>query len=151
MEDVLKRIAIVANTSSIQGIAEQKLGLIQLAFHKADAITLPSGLQLAVDRPALLQLRPEGNTWLFCATDPLHDKDAKELLIKLNRPLLKSGVYPYQLGGIYPRPGESISVESAGQGVAVKVQLPDMTNDAEYNYQAPLYAGMPITVKVLPK
>lgn len=151
MEDVLKRIAIVANNSSVQGITEQKLGLIQLAFHKADAITLPSGLQLSVDRPALFQLRPDGSAWSFCATDPLHDKDSKELTIKLNRPLLRTGIYPYQLGGIYPRPGESIRVEPDGQGVAVKVLLPDMTNDAEYNYQAPLYAGMPITMMVLPK
>jgi hypothetical protein len=148
MDDVLKRIAIIANGTNVQGIAEQKLGLVQLAFHKADAISLPSGLKVSVDRPALLQLRPDESSWSFCATDPLHDKDAKELTIKLNRPLLKSGVYPYQLGGIYPRPGESINVESNGQGVAVKVQLPDMTNDAEYNYQAPLYAGMPITVRL---
>jgi hypothetical protein len=150
LEAVLKRIAIVANNSSVQGIAEQKLGLVQLAFHKADAIAFPSGFQVSVDRPALLQLRPDGRAWSFCATDPLHDKDAKELTIKLNRPLLKPGIYPYQLGGIYPRPGESISisVEPDGQGVAVKVLLPDMTNDAEYNYQAPLYAGMPIAVRI---
>jgi hypothetical protein len=48
--------------------------------------------------------------------------------------------------GPYPRPGESVIVASSSKGVTVKVPLPDMTNDAEYNYQAPLYAGMPIKV-----
>jgi hypothetical protein len=32
--------------------------------------------------------------------------------------------------------------------VAVKVALPDMSNDAEYSYQAPLYAGMPVCVRI---
>ena len=145
--DVLQRIAIVANGHGVQGIAEQKLGLIQLAFYKAGSIATPAGLRISVDRPALLQLRPVGGQWSFCATDPLHDRKAQELNLQLNLPL-GPGVYPYQLGGIYPRPGEAITVKSAENGAAVNVQLPDMTNDADYNYQAPLYAGMPICVRL---
>lgn len=145
--DVLRRIAIVANGNGVQGIAEQKLGLVQLAFYRAGAISTPEGLQVSVDRPALLQVRPVSGQWSFCATDPLHDKNAKELNLKLGLPL-GPGVYPYQLGGIYPRPGETVAVKPAGNGVVVNVQLPDMTNDAEYNYQAPLYAGMPICLRL---
>jgi hypothetical protein len=52
------------------------------------------------------------------------------------------------LGGIYPQPGETVTVERSGDGGKVTVQLPDMRDDARYNYQAPLYAGMPVLATI---
>ncbi|MBI9021439.1 MAG: silent information regulator protein Sir2, partial [Verrucomicrobia bacterium] len=147
MEDVLRRISVLSNGDGIQGVADSSLGLVQLAFYKAGTLSTEDGLTVSADRPALLQLRPVDGWWSFCATDPLHDKEAKELNLKISLPLAP-GVYNYQLGGIYPRPGEAVTVEAFGKGVRVNVQLPDMSNDAEYNYQAPLYAGMPVHVSI---
>ena len=147
LADVLKRLVIVANGDGVQGIVDQQLGLTQLAFYKAGGVSTSTGLKVSVDRPALLQLRRDGGQWTFCATDPLHDPAVKELNLKLNQPLAP-GVYAYQLGGIYPQPGETVAVEQAGAEVNVKVQLPDMSDDARYHYQAPLYAGMPVQVKI---
>ena len=147
MEDVLTRVVIVANGDGVQGVVDRKLRLVQLAFYRAGRISPPDGPDVSVDRPALLQLRPHDGRWSICATDPLHDQNAKELNVKLGLPLTP-GVYPYQLGGIYPRPGEAVAIRSDGSGVTVNVQLPDMSNDADYNYQAPLYAGIPIGVLI---
>lgn len=118
-----------------------------MAFYQAGSIATPTGLRVSVDRPALLQLRPERGQWSFCATDPLHERRAQELNLRLNLPL-GPGVYPYQLSGIYSRPGETIKVKSVEDGAAMNVQLPDIPNDADYNYQAPLYTGMPIWVRL---
>jgi len=145
MEEVLSRVTVVTNGAGLQAVADASLGLVQAAFYKAGEVTLPDGLTVSVDRPALLQLRRDGANWQVCATNPRHDPAQQELNFKLNRPLAP-GVYPYQLGGIYPQPGETVTVERSGDGVKVNVQLPDMRDDARYNYQAPLYAGMPVRV-----
>jgi hypothetical protein len=147
MKEVFSRISVLSNGDGIQGVADQRLKLVQIAFYKAGEMSTPDGLTVSADRPALLQLRPVDGQWSFCATDPLHDKNAKELNLKISQPLAP-GVYKYQLGGIYPRSGETVTVEPSGKGVKVNVQLPDMSDDVEYNYQAPLYAGMPVQVQI---
>jgi chondroitin AC lyase len=142
MKEALGRISILANEKGAQGIADQRTKLVQIAFKKAGEIQPPNGARVAVDRPALVQWRQNDKHWSFCATNPLHD-GAKELNIELNLPLLP-GNYKYQLGGIYPRPGGVVIVSPSQKATRLTIQLPDMSHDAEYNYQAALYAGVPI-------
>jgi chondroitin AC lyase len=141
--DLTNRIEIVSNGGGVQGIRDASLDLVQLVFYGAGTAQLSNGLQVEVDRVALVQLRQTNGTWEVCATDPLHEYAATELNVTLNLPL-QTGVYPYRLPGIHPRPGETMTVTDVPGGVKVAVSLPDPTDDAGYNYQAELYAGAPI-------
>jgi hypothetical protein len=145
--DVQKRIALLANGDGVQGIADRSADLLQLAFHRAGACTGAPGATISADRPVLVQVRGEREAWAIGITDPLHDVNARAVNLQLPYPL-RPGTYPYALGGIYPQPGEAVVVQAKSGGCMVTAQLPDLTDDARCSFQAPLYAGMPIQVRI---
>ncbi|HNX52822.1 MAG TPA: polysaccharide lyase family 8 super-sandwich domain-containing protein [Pontiellaceae bacterium] len=145
LTELTNRVEIVANQRSVQGIYDRSLQLLQLAFYTNTSVTASNGLRVAVDGPAMVQLRPtDGGAWSLSVVDPRHDLNLTALNLEINQSL-RSGTYAYELPGIYPRPGETIQIVQT-QGVArIRVELPDPADDARYNYQAPLYAGAPIS------
>lgn len=147
LADLQGNLEVVSNGNNVQGICDHTLGVVQLAFHTAATVTTSSGLQVSADRPALVQLRRNGAQWELAVTDPTHNVQAGAINLTLNIPL-RVGTYAYTLPGIHPRPGENVQVTDIPNGVAVSVNLPDLSDDASYDYQAALYAGAPISISV---
>ncbi len=147
MSDLSRRVEVVANHGGVQGIYDRSLELLQAAFQRPGIASVSTGLEVAVDRAALVQLRKNGGNWELCVTDPLHELAATEISVGLNVPL-KPGRYAVALPGIHPRPGEPVTVTATDDGVSVRVPLPDPSDDAALNYQAELYAGVPIHVTI---
>ncbi len=94
LANLQSNLEVVSNGNNVQGICDHTLGVVQLAFHSAATVTTSSGLQVSVDRPALVQLRRNGDSWDLSATDPTHDLLATQLNITVNAPL-KVGSYAY--------------------------------------------------------
>lgn len=140
-------VEVVGNGNNVQGIYDRGLGVAQIAFHAAATATFSTGLQIAVDRPALVQLRRNGANWEVCATEPTHNMAAGEINITLKTALVR-GTYGHTLPGVVPRPGESVTVTTVAGGSKIRVPLADATNDASLDYQAALYASVPIHVSI---
>ena len=141
--DLTNRVEIVSNGSGVQGIYDSSLELLQVAFYSAGTAQTTGGLEVSSDRAALVQLRKDSGDWSLCVTDPKHEYAATEINLTISEDL-EPRTYAYTLPGIYPLAGEMMVVSAAATGVSVRVELPDAANDADYNYQAALYAGAPI-------
>ncbi len=144
---VQSNIEVVSNGNGVQGIYDHALGTVQLAFHAPTSVMTSTGLQVSVDRAALVHLRRNGDNWEVSASDPTSTYENTEINITLNLSL-KAGSYSNVLPGLYPMMGEAVTVKEVSNGVTVKFPLPDPTDDASLNYQAELYAGVPMHVSI---
>jgi chondroitin AC lyase len=54
-------IKILANTPTIQGVLQTKLGIIQLAFYKAGEVTIGKGQSIRMDSQGMAMLKMDGN------------------------------------------------------------------------------------------
>ncbi len=147
LASAMAQIEVISNGDNVQGIYDHENEVIQLAFHAAGTAVAASGYSVTVDRPALVQLRRNGLNWELGVTDPIHELNATAINITTNVPL-KTGSYSHTLPGFVQRPGETVTVSQVSGGVMVNVPLPDPTDDAALNYQAVLYASVPIHVTV---
>jgi len=76
-------VTILSNTTLLQAVRHEGLGMTQIVFYQAGAIDLAEGLHLSVDRPCILMARQCGNrieTIAVCDPSRTHDK----LEIRLN-------------------------------------------------------------------
>ena len=82
-------IEILSNTSALQAVKQNKLGISQLAFYKAGTIDIEKGLNVRLDSPGMLMLKTKDSKLRgFTLADPSR---------KLSRMVLSvSGIYKTQ-------------------------------------------------------
>ncbi len=157
------------NTPHAQGhrYADEAMELVQLAFYSAGTASFANGLEVAVDKPALVQLLRSGSGWNIAVQNPTHhaDEDAIAssdefehiLLPDANRITvdvslrLTPGVYTYDTQGPLSRfiAGQTVDVTVNGDGTSrLTVNLADRMNAFDYEYREEFYAGMPAVVDV---
>jgi chondroitin AC lyase len=143
----LNRLKIVANGSAVQAIMDSSLQLFQAVFYEAGSIAFGDNDWIEVDRPALVQLRPSEAGWELVVTDPMHDPQNEQLVVKTSINL-KPGRYSYTLPGVHPRAGESAVVSRKDEVTTVVVELPDHRDDKRLGYQGALYNGAPLHLRI---
>ncbi|MGR5287739.1 polysaccharide lyase family 8 super-sandwich domain-containing protein [Vibrio maritimus] len=145
--------------------------VVAMAFHQAgsESIATQGGepLNVSVDKPALVLLERNGDSWSVSVQDPLHhvDRNAMEendrrrlrfftrndrntLNLTINRGL-RSGQYDYQTQGhrIEHLAGQTVTVNGYGNQSELTIELPDQ-QDKAYQGRHDLFTGMPATVVI---
>lgn len=144
---------------------------VAMSFYQAgsESVATLGGepLTVSVDKPALILLERNGDSWSISAQDPMHhvDRNAMEesdsrrfrfftrndrntLNLTINRGL-RSGTFEYQTQGRKPeqKEGQTVSVNSYGNQSELTIELPDSLDKA-YKGRHDLYTGMPASVVV---
>lgn len=114
-------------------------------FDKAE-ITL-GGIKISAESPALAILKDEGSKWKLTLSNPVPSINQQQLILHTSL-ALKPGKYNYQLGGIYPRQGEYVTIIAEGSGSKIIAELPDKRDDAFYDNKAELYNAAPVTIEI---
>lgn len=118
----------------------------QYAFFKPGIIAV-GDLEVSSQDIAQIMLRDNGDNWTLAVNNPAPDGQKQTLSFTVSTRLLQ-GTYNYQVGGIYPMEGETVTITPEGNGSRVTVEIPDSRDAAQYNYQSDLYAATPIVVTI---
>lgn len=118
----------------------------QYAFFKPGTLAI-GNTEIVSEDIALLMLRDNNDSWTLSMSNPAPDGVKQTLTFHVSTKL-RQGVYKYQVGGVYPRNGETVTVTSTPQGSKIVVEIPDARDEVFYNYQSDLYAATPIIVKI---
>jgi chondroitin AC lyase len=54
-------IRIIANTSEVQAVRNDKLSIVQIIFHKAGEIKISDGFKVRMDSPGMVMLKMQGD------------------------------------------------------------------------------------------
>jgi chondroitin AC lyase len=117
-------IEIIANTSAIQAVRNTKLGICQIAFHRAGEVQVSKNLKVRMDSPGMAMLKLRG--------DKVEELTVSDPARKLSRIMVT-------LPGAYPKKGDYF------------ITLPDADrNNTLIVVDLPLdvYAGKSVTVKL---
>jgi hypothetical protein len=114
-------VQIVANTETVQAVQNLSDNVTQIVFYEPAALTLPDGLSVSSDQPALIILtRPEGELEVTVA-DPLHSISLDHLTLTVTEHLQGQGVTWDESQGISTIVIElSNEVMLAGQSVTAR-------------------------------
>lgn len=146
VEDLQKNIAIAQNTASAHATCSTEDKIYQFAFFKSGTISVGK-MEVTSEDVALIMLRDNGDSWTLSASNPMPDGKKQTLTFNINIPLT-AGTYTYETQGLYPVQGETVTVSQNRTGSKVVVELPDIRDEAHYNYQTDLYAATPIVVNI---
>ncbi|PTS92407.1 silent information regulator protein Sir2 [Pedobacter sp. HMWF019] len=149
MNAVLEKYArdiIYKKDNGAHGVYLQSEKIWELAFFKPATLTL-GNLTVTAEAPALMILKDSGDKWKLTVSNPSPAIDRQQLIFHVSQPL-KAGRYNYNVGGIYPRKGEYVTVLAEGTGAKIVAELADKRDEAFYNYQAELYNGAPVTIEI---
>lgn len=146
MKQILDGMEFNRKDSSAHAVYDLSEKNRQYAFFRPGTIAV-GGLEVASEETAQLMLREEEDAWILSVNNPAPDGQKQTLTFHLSM-ALPQGTYTYQVGGIYPREGETVNVTAAENGCTVTVELPDARDAARYNYQSDLYAASPIVVNI---
>ncbi|WP_206060610.1 polysaccharide lyase family 8 super-sandwich domain-containing protein [Nonomuraea basaltis] len=69
-------ISVLANTPRLQAVRHGGLGVVHAVFHEPGVLRVPGGPDIAVDRPALLQLREAGDRLSLSTAGPYGHGDS---------------------------------------------------------------------------
>ncbi|WP_163930421.1 polysaccharide lyase family 8 super-sandwich domain-containing protein [Paraferrimonas sp. SM1919] len=148
------------------GVYWQDQQLYQGVFYQAGTINFADGVTLTVDKPALVQLTDQGDSWLLAISDPTHhsqavDPDSRSnfdaplkvgenrIQLQINQSL-QTGTYNYDTQG-YERiyfAKQDVEVTNNHSGTLIEVNLPDDTDQQTYNYAEQAYSGMSAVVSI---
>jgi hypothetical protein len=170
----LKRQLIVRTNESSHVVyykVDANRETVAMAFHQAgsDSIATQGGepLNVSVDKPALVLLERNGDSWSVSVQDPLHHvvrnameendrrrlrfftrNDRNTLNLTINRGL-RSGQYDYQTQGyrIDHLAGKTVTVNGYGNQSELTIELPEQ-QDKAYQGRHDLFTGMPAKVVV---
>lgn len=145
LNDIKKDLSFLL-TDSIHGVYSKKRNIYQFAFFKPGKAKLNS-LEIKSDDIAMIMLKENNNDWTLSIGNPQPD-EKKQTIRFITNMKLTEGIYKYQLGGIYPMKGETVSIKRIGMMTEVIAEIPDIRDEIKYNYQSDLYAAAPITIKI---
>jgi chondroitin AC lyase len=117
-------IEILANTSEVQGVRNDNLGICQVIFHKAGEINIFNGLKVRMDSPGMAMLK-------------LQAGKVQELTV--SDPLRKSSRVIVTLPGKYNNKGDHFSTLPAADQNNTMI-IVDLPQD--------VYAGKSVTVRL---
>lgn len=138
--------ALYKKEENAHALYDAKSKTWQAAFFKAGAITF-GDMTIKAEQPAQLILHDNGNSWKLTVSNPVPDINRQQLVLHVSK-ALKAGKYDYQLGGVYPRKGEFVTISPEAGGTNIVAELADKRDEAYYNYQAALYNAAPVTVEI---
>lgn len=72
-------IEILANTSAVQAVRHNGLGITSIIFYEPESVSLGQGETLSSDRPACVMIREKGNEIHLSVATPLYRKDTVTL------------------------------------------------------------------------
>ena len=144
--DLQKEITTVENTASAHAVYSAADKTWQYAFFKPGTISAGK-TEVTSDDVALIMLCDNGDSWTLSASNPMPDGKKQRLTFRVSTPLA-AGTYTYRTKGVYPLEGETVTVSPDKGGAKVVVELPDIRDEKQYNYQSDLYAATPIVVTI---
>ncbi len=72
-------LTILSNTSAVQAVRHNRLGISQVVFYEPGTITLEKDLDLSVDQPCIVMIKHVGDTVeKITVSDPARKHDALE-------------------------------------------------------------------------
>lgn len=145
INDIIKNFSFLL-ADSIHGVYSQKENIYQFAFFKPGKVKLNS-IEIISDDVAMIMLQENNNEWILSIGNPQPD-GKKQTIRFITNANLTEGLYKYQLGGIYPIAGETVSIKRIENMTEVIAEIPDIRDEIKYNYQSDLYAAAPITIKI---
>lgn len=139
-------LAFTQQSAAAHGVCSAEDKTWQYAFFQPGTVSV-GGIEVAADDVAQIMLREDDGCWMLSVGNPMPDGEKQTLSFRLSV-RLPQGTYPYRVGGIYPRDGETVKITDDGKGSRVTVELPDRQDAAHYNYQTDLYAATPIVIHI---
>lgn len=149
MKRLAKELVYTQSADSIHALCSVGEKRYQYAFFRPGAIAV-GGVNVASDDVAMVMLKEDATQWTLAVGNPMPDGKKQTLTFRTSLPLTP-GTYSYQVGGVYPRQGEQVTVTATKKGAEVVVQLPDARDEAHYQYQSELYAATPIVITIAKK
>lgn len=146
MKEILKDLEFAQHASAAHAVYSATDKTWQYAFFQPGAIFVGK-MEASSEDVAQIMLRDNGDSWILSVNNPMPDGQKQTLSFNLSTKL-SEGTYNYQVGGVYPREGETVTVTTNGKGSKVTVELPDVRDAAHYNYQTDLYAATPIVIRI---
>lgn len=146
VKEVLKDLEFAQQASAAHAVYSAKDKTWQYAFFQPGTISIGK-IEVSSEDVAQIMLRDNGDNWTLSVNNPMPDGQKQTLSFNLSTKL-PEGTYNYQVGGVYPREGETVTVTTNGKGSKVTVELPDARDAAHYNYQSDLYAATPIIINI---
>lgn len=141
-----KDLAFTQQSAAVHGVCSAEDKIWQYAFFRPGTASV-GDVEVASDDVAQIMLREDTGSWILSVGNPMPDGQKQTLSFRLSV-RLPQGTYPYRVGGIYPRDGETVKIADEGKGSRVTVELPDARDAAHYNYQSDLYAAVPIVINI---
>ncbi len=145
LDDTRKEFSFLL-ADSIHGLYSPKENIYQFSFFKPGKVKLNS-IEIKSDDVAMIMLKENNNEWTLSIGNPQPD-GKKQTIRFITNMKLTEGIYKYQLGGIYPMEGETVSIKRIGKMTEVIAEIPDIRDEIKYKYQSDLYAAAPITIKI---
>lgn len=146
VKEVLKDLEFAQQVSAAHAVYSAKDKTWQYAFFQPGTISIGK-IEVSSEDVAQIMLRDNGDNWTLSVNNPMPDGQKQTLSFNLSTKL-SEGTYNYQVGGVYPIEGETVTVTTNGKGSKVTVELPDARDAAYYNYQSDLYAATPIIINI---
>jgi chondroitin AC lyase len=63
-------VSVLANTTEVQAVRNEQLGITEMIFYSPGYLQLPNGLSVAVDQPSMLLLEEVGSAPKLSASAP---------------------------------------------------------------------------------
>lgn len=145
-KETMRDIRCLQSPDSIHAFHSSEASVYQYAFFKPGKIAV-KGINVCSEDAAMIMLKKKTDSWTLAIGNPIPDAGKRTITFTISESL-PAGTYPYTLGGIYPREGESVRITQEKEGCKVVVELPDQRDEARYQYQSELYAAAPIVIRL---
>lgn len=86
------QLSVLANTSTIQAVRNDALGVTQIAFYQAGSLQIAPGLTVGVDEPALLMVHEQNGRMEISVSDPNHSTSLDTINVTVSRELTGNNV-----------------------------------------------------------
>eukprot|EP00931_Biecheleriopsis_adriatica_P051039 TRINITY_DN29567_c0_g1_i1.p1 TRINITY_DN29567_c0_g1~~TRINITY_DN29567_c0_g1_i1.p1 ORF type:complete len:1108 (-),score=127.04 TRINITY_DN29567_c0_g1_i1:18-3341(-) len=145
---------VLRNDAAVQAVSDSA-STVQATFFQAASLTLPfeadgEPVSMTINQAAVIQIRRFSDRWSLAVAEGTHNLTTQSLTLSFDKTgLFEVGSYDYTLPGVQPRPAvDKIFVDEAGSSSTVRFDLPDISDDASYEYQGEMYVGAPIHILI---